>query len=200
MPRTARDELSPKSRSASARKSESDRLHKPFTPGLTTLSKKSSARSMGGNDHQHKHLKRYSHSTGKKKERRSTTGKSQFEPGAPPPPARRVAPPVEAEVYSETANPQQAEDEIPAHWRSLPRTFAHGDRVQANLEDNSKVLGVVKRVYVKSSNGNPVGKYKISWEGADVDEMDVSDAESDNLEPYEGDTSRGFFEIFRCVC
>ena len=102
---------------------------------------------------------------------------------------------MEAEVYSETANPQQAEDEIPAHWRSLPRTFAHGDRVQANLEDNSKVLGVVKRVYVKSSNGNPVGKYKISWEGADVDEMDVSDAESDNLEPYEGDASRGFFEV-----
>jgi len=105
---------------------------------------------------------------------------------------------MEAEVYTETANPQQAEDEIPAHWRSLPRTFAYNDRVQANLEDNSKVLGVVKRVYVKSSNGNPVGKYKISWEG-DVD-MDVSDAESDNLEPYEGDASRGFFEIFRCVC
>ena len=102
---------------------------------------------------------------------------------------------MEAEVYSETANPQQAEDEIPAHWRSLPRTYAYGDRVQANLEDNSKVLGVAKRVYVKSSNGNAAGQYKISWEGTDVDEMDVSDAESDNLEPYEGDASRGFFEV-----
>jgi len=95
-------------------------------------------------------------------------------------------------LYTETANAQQAEDEIPAHWRSLPRTYAKGDRVQACLEDNSKVRGVVKRVYVKSSNGNPVGKYKVSWEG-DMDEMDVSDAESDNLELHEGNASHGFF-------
>jgi len=155
----------------------------------------------GGNDYQHKHLKRYAHSAGKKKEGRrgSATGMTSYSAAVPPPPPPRqhVNAAVEAEAYTETANPQQAEDEIPAHWRSMPRTFAHGDRVQASLEDNSKVLGIVKRVYVKNSNGNPVGKYKISWEGADVD---YSDAESDNLEPYEGDASRGFFEIFRCVC
>ena len=32
------------------------------------------------------------------------------------------------------------------------------------------MLGVVKKVYVKSVSGKPVGKYKISWEG-EMDEV-----------------------------
>lgn len=186
---------SPRSRAKNYRKSESDRLHKPFTPGITSMAKKSSERTTGAVDLQHKHLKRYSHSAGKKKSTQRSWAPSKN--GAAPPPPRRVEQ-QPAEVYTaEAANPQA--DDIPEEWRRLPRTFKSGDRVQANLEDNQKVAGVVKRVYVKSAGGQPVGKYKINWEG-DVNDMDVSDAESDNLEPYEGDNQRTFSQMLFGLC
>ena len=47
-----------------------------------------------------------------------------------------------------------------------------------------------KRAYNKGG----LEKLLASWEDL---EMDVSDAESENLELYEGNASRGFFEVLR---
>lgn len=89
--------------------------------------------------------------------------------------------------------------DVPSYVRKLPRRFQVGDRIQAILEDRSIIVGVVRKVYVKkdTETGTYLGKYKVDWEG-DAD-LDVSDAESDNLDVYEPMNKGMFFQLFRCL-
>ena len=53
-------------------------------------------------------------------------------------------------MYSEGGNPQQAEDALPPHWRTLPRTFNNGDRVQVrgiNRGSTSEGGGACRHLY-----------------------------------------------------
>lgn len=80
------------------------------------------------------------------------------------------------------------------------RRFKEQDKVQARLEDSSILVGKVRRVYeARDESGAFVGRYKIDWEGA-VEDMEFSDAESDQLEEFEEVIENSpFFDLFRCV-
>lgn len=80
------------------------------------------------------------------------------------------------------------------------RRFKENDKVQARLEDSSILVGKVRRVYeARDETGAFVGRYKIDWEGT-VEDMEFSDAESDQLEEYEDVIEHSpFFDLFRCI-
>lgn len=105
------------------------------------------------------------------------------------------------------APPRVPAEEVPPPPRPIEgrqrvkkaRRFAVQDRVQARLEDSSIVLGTVRRVYeARDETGSFVGRYKIEWEGEEM--QDFSDAESDQLEEYEAaeDSSPFFNQFFFC--